>query len=91
MEETTLVCALADAPCVVKGSIFDRRCGTCQRAVMVAPSGQRVLRSRPATQILCMECFCAVTEGHDVMIVASEEEVRNEMRNVEPNYRRHRN
>jgi hypothetical protein len=88
-----LVCALADAPQVVPGSTFDRRCTGCRRAVMIAPSGQRILRDDPAAQVLCVDCFCAHGDGKDATIrpATSLEELRHEIRSARPNYPRYRN
>jgi hypothetical protein len=53
-----LVCALADGPLmVVVGTSFQHVCETCQRRVMVSPSGQKRLKSLENCKIVCMDCF----------------------------------
>jgi hypothetical protein len=91
-EQVTLVCALADAPLVVRGSTFSHRCSKCARAVMVAPSGQRLLRNRPGTKVVCDKCMLATMAADQKLAIAgSVEEVLDEARNAEPNHRRQRN
>jgi hypothetical protein len=64
-----LVCALADAPMVVAGSVFDRACGRCKRQVMIAPTGQDLLKRRPELDILCGECFAAAIVALEIAAV----------------------
>lgn len=92
-EQILLICMLADGPVAVEGAIFNRRCSACNRAVMVAPSGQRMLRQYPAAEVLCTGCFDAKEDRKNFTVepAASVEELRHEMRTARPNYHRYRN
>ena len=91
-QPTILVCALADAPRAVPGSIFHLRCTVCARSVMVAPSGQRVLTEMPRTKIVCGPCYEACSApGDTVQGAGTIGELRKEVRAARPNLRRHRN
>lgn len=52
-----LVAALADAPLATPGTIFDRFCNKCGARVMIALSGQAMLKKDPAMTVLCLACF----------------------------------
>jgi hypothetical protein len=56
-QPAVLICALADAPHVVPGSVFDRHCTVCGWRVMVAPTGQRMLAQIDMLRIVCEHCF----------------------------------
>jgi hypothetical protein len=45
-----------------------RVCGTCGAQVGIYPSGQAILRERPATRIVCSHCY--VPARHDVEMLA---------------------
>jgi len=51
-----LVCAPADALLAIPGSSFTRICSACSGRVMIAPSGQRFLKTNPSTRIICDRC-----------------------------------
>jgi hypothetical protein len=93
-EPIVLICELADAPRMVAGSIFDRKCALCGTAVMIAPSGQRILRSGPV-QIVCAPCFIAAKvpgNGKPTAVrISPIDELLRELENTQPNQRRHRN
>ena len=89
-DEAILVCALADSPMAVPGSIFNHRCSACGRPVMVAPSGQRLLKSIPDVRIICSYCF-EINSYDEVRGAASIEELKQEARSAKPNLRRGRN
>jgi hypothetical protein len=88
-EQAVLVCALADSPRVVPGSVFHHHCAVCGRSVMVAPSGQRILAKLPCT-IVCGECFQHMPSA-SVEAAGSIEEVLDEAARSQPNLRRGRN
>jgi hypothetical protein len=98
-DEHVIVCERADAAMTVAGSKFDRRCVECGELVMIAPSGQALLRSRPNSKVLCLPCFLPLahtakearfidadgTLTDDVRVAAQQ------LRGVIPNMRRRRN
>lgn len=87
-----LVCALADAPQVVPGSIFSHHCTVCGRQVMVAPTGQRMLATMDALSIVCERCFESHVQPDDEILPAGTiDEVFDEARRAQPNLRRSRN
>jgi hypothetical protein len=88
-----LVCADADAPLVAPGSIFDRSCAMCGRAVMIAPSGQGLLERHPETRILCARCFLTLPDAETatVAMAGTPEEIAQECSAATPNMRRRRN
>lgn len=89
-EEIILVCALADSPMTVPGSIYTRTCSHCRRAVMIAPSGQSVLAAHPQASIVCDHCF--KPDPDDAFgLAGTTQEIRNEVRNARPNLHRTRN
>jgi hypothetical protein len=56
---------------------------------MIAPSGQRLLRAMPATQIICAACYYATRHpGDTVDYAGTVEEIKNEVRAARPNQRR---
>lgn len=55
-EPAILVCAPADAPLAVPGSVYIHRCAYCHARLMTAPSGQALLK-RHRCQIICQTCY----------------------------------
>ena len=51
-----LVCALADWPMTIPGSIYDRECCECYRRVMISPTGLKRLGAEPWLEIICLPC-----------------------------------
>jgi hypothetical protein len=91
-EPVVLVCAPADAPRVVPGSVFGYACVLCGRQVMIAPSGQRMLAREPGIYIICGPCYGdTVKPGDKVALAGTAEEMRDEKRRALPNLRRSRN
>lgn len=91
-EPAILVCALADSPRVVPGSIFNHRCTVCRRRVMVAPSGQGMLAKMDSLRIVCGPCFENKWSPDDELLPAGTiDEVLDEARRAQPNLRRSRN
>ncbi len=90
LEPKVLVCSLADAPMVARGSVFHHQCAKCGRRVAVAPTGQRFLKDNPQTQIVCLFCFTPEPEGR-AELTASKEQILEEMRTATTNLRRSRN
>jgi hypothetical protein len=90
-EPCILICADADAPMTVRGSVFNH-CARCGRAVMVAPTGQQKLREIPDIEIRCGLCFMKYMEAGDTLELAAPlEEMRRERKTMQPNLRRYRN
>lgn len=88
----TIVCALATAPAMIRGSSFDRMCGVCGKRVMIAPSGQKLLRSKPDLEILCSGCFVLnPPKGPEIDVPGSPEEIAAELSAIVPNLYRKRN
>ena len=52
-----LVCAPATAEFTTPGSIFDHHCSRCRQRVMLATSGQKILKEKPALVIICAKCY----------------------------------
>lgn len=92
-EPAILVCALADAPKAVPGSIFTHHCTVCERLVMVAPSGQRALAERgDDLHIVCSPCFeRRVKPGDIVRPAGTPKEIADEVRHAQPNPHRSHN
>ena len=64
MKEGYLICNLATAPLMAQGSAFDRHCSRCGVRVMIAPSGQKILREKQL-EIVCMPCILPDLEKRD--------------------------
>ena len=80
-EEAILVCAPADAPLTVKGSAFGFRCVSCAAEVMIAPSGQKLLKRYRNIRIMCLPCAEKEFGPHpDVALGASAGEIVRELR-----------
>jgi hypothetical protein len=91
-EPTVLVCAPADAPRVVPGSLFGHSCVLCGRRVMIAPSGQRALARTPGIHIICGPCYWDIMKpGDKVATAGTAEEMLEEKLRAVPNLRRSRN
>lgn len=87
-----LIAAPADAPLTSPGSTFTHQCGKCGRRVMVAPTGQRLLREQPGTSIVCLPCFLAdPPKNLEFRPAGSTEEIRREVASAVPNQWRVRN
>lgn len=88
-----LVCALADAPRVVPGSVFHHTCQQCHTRLMMAPSGQQLLQQKPELRILCAPCALRVIDGAGIELdlAASKEQISHEVLSAMPNMRRWRN
>lgn len=83
-----LVCLRASYHTEVAGSVYDRRCGRCKAALMIAPSGQAFLKEKPATPLLCHVCYLADVKAgkiEDVELVADIDTIGREMRSLRPN------
>lgn len=89
-EPYCLVCALADEPTTVAGSIFSLRCGTCGARVMTAPSGQRLLKRFPRLPILCLRCYGRIDFPHAREFAAPLDEIAREKASEMPNFWRRR-
>ena len=91
-QPAVLVCALADAPYTVPGSIFRHHCTECGRRVMLAPSGQRMLATKNVLRIICERCFARnVKPGDQIAPTGTMDEILDELRRTQPNLRRNRN
>jgi hypothetical protein len=90
-----LVCLDADALTTLRGSTFDRSCGTCERRVMISPTGQRFLKRRPGIRILCERCYAALPDievaAAKHRLAAPPSEILAELKTRVPNLRRQRN
>ncbi|HEY1897034.1 MAG TPA: hypothetical protein VGG62_12205 [Terracidiphilus sp.] len=90
--DVRIICMPADAEMTTEGAVFDRRCATCSRFVMLAATGQRLLRERPEIEIMCLPCFQATRKPDDeIALAAPEEEIDRELDTLRPNLRRERN
>lgn len=86
-----LLCADADAPLVVAGSVFDRVCSKCGRRVMIAPSGQACLKVSPLA-IICIHCYMLQNpSGDEVIPAGNEADMLREAKTTRLNMRRRRN
>ena len=97
-DRAVLVCALASASFTVAGSVFDRACARCSRGVIIAPTGQQLLKRRPEAEVICGDCFAAALVVCEVAAVfelpAAEDEMIREVITAHPNprdFRSHRN
>ena len=86
-----LVCAIADAPLVVPGSVFVHSCSLCGVRLMTAPSGQEILKRHPTFKLLCTGCWKATREHDDILLPGTPEKVIEELKTSVPNMRRNRN
>jgi hypothetical protein len=90
-EPIFLVCAPADSPWAVPGSIFTRVCLTCFTRVMIAPSGQRFLQSHPEASVICERC---IPEDEPVSFAGAAADLETlvaEIKQARPNLYRDRN
>jgi hypothetical protein len=93
-EDKVLVCMRADAEYTTRGSKFDSRCARCNARVMVAPTGQRLLRKNKSVKIICEGCLEAFVAGdpYKVALPAPAEEFLQEFHEGQiPNPNRNRN
>lgn len=88
MNPPVLVCAPASSPRVPRGSIFTHSCSKCKERVMVAPSGQQILRTHKDCVIVCGNCY--VPDG-PALPAFSLEDFLDEVANATPNFWRKRN
>ncbi len=86
-----LVASDAEAPRMVPGSIFDRHCGTCNRRLMIAPSGQQFLKDHPESGIICSACWFKMQDKGDTTLAAEPEIILREATTSIPNFHRRRN
>lgn len=56
-EIAVLLCAPANSPVTLPGSVFNRHCRKCLTRVQISPSGQQQLKQNPAMTIVCMRCL----------------------------------
>ncbi len=90
--EGILVCEYADAPLAVAGTVFSHTCIRCGARLMVAPTGQRILREHPKFATLCKVCYARDTTVPDHGYLAgTPEEIAQECISARPNPRRTRN
>jgi hypothetical protein len=74
------------------GSVFDRFCHWCGERVMIAPSGQALLKTMPELKIMCAVCFASMdADAEEILLPASIEELRREIATARPNTWRQRN
>lgn len=91
-DEIIFVAASADAPLVVPGSSFDRKCGRCGKAVMISPSGQKFLKNTYGVTVICMQCAKPEdVRGELKLSTGTVQSLVEECRTAVPNMRRHRN
>ncbi len=92
-----IVCSRATADWVVPGSVFVHSCGKCGEKVMMAPSGQRILKASPeGSVIMCDVCYGPLESTlrkvcGDPTFADSVEEVAREVNSAVPNTYRTRN
>lgn len=87
-----LVCAPADSPRMVRGSVFGHRCTKCGVEVMIAPSGQRLLEvALLDLLIVCGPCFDKHHNGCPIVPAAGPKQMARESRGALINPRRKRN
>lgn len=91
-----LICSLAGAPTAVAGSVFHHRCSRCSARLMVAPSGQRILREHPDVRPVCLPCVMASAradggDGEIEIDLSNLQDILREMRQTVPNFWRKRN
>jgi len=92
-DSVILVCALADHPHIVVGSVFTHSCAVCQRGLVVAPDGQQILRKFPQAKTMCGRCFLRLPDAAEIPLelAAGVDGVRDEERQTQPNLHRRRN
>ena len=90
-----LLCARADSPRTIPGSRFDLHCWICRKRVMIAPSGQKVLK-RYGERCVRVTCAICAAEHFEAEIIRGhnindwDEQIR-ELRTAGPNTWRERN
>lgn len=93
MTQEFLVCMRADAEWVAQGSSFNRTCSRCTARVMVAPSGQALLRREPLLAIVCSICYARHPPNLpvDVRLAGEPQQIAREILSAVPNFWRKRN
>jgi hypothetical protein len=86
-----IICPLADAPIMVRGSSLNRRCRGCKRRVMMSPSGERRIQRFPKIKVLCVECLLAEADSDVVEAYADLNELKADLGNIVRNTWRERN
>lgn len=86
-----LVCAPADAPRIVPGTVFRHKCARCGLRLMMAPSGQKMLKRKPNIEIICCYCYQLDRAPHTCELAAPFEEIQRERQSSMPNFWRRRN
>lgn len=82
MEECIIICARVNSidKLAVPGSSTDKTCKDCGEAVIIAPSGQRLLKEREGVQVMCFECFSQNYKGSfEIALAAPPEEIAREI------------
>jgi hypothetical protein len=92
-DQVHIVCAPADGAWTTRGASFDHRCSKCSKHVMLALSGQRLLRTNPAARLICVPCFVVVLaeKGEAVELLPPSGEQLAEAKTAIPNMWRERN
>ena len=91
---SALICARADSPLIVRGSTLDKTCGLCGARVMMAPSGQAVLKEKPDIMIICASCFGTADFGDrkiEIQPACGMDQLKAEVSSAMPNTWRRRN
>lgn len=94
-ELRVLVCAPATAPFTTLGSDMTRFFFRCRVRVMIAPTGQRLLREDATVRIACVPCGIAhaIESGEDIRmdLPGTVDELLGEIMSKRPNHHRYRN
>ena len=92
-DKICLICMEATAAFTTPGATYDRRCSRCDIRVMIAPSGQALLKEHPEATILCIRCYGEDDSLHEepLRLPASPETIAAEMRLARANDWRNRN
>lgn len=83
----TLICAPADVELATPGSDYTHKCSACGERVVLAPSGQKLLREHPDVTVLCIHCY-RPKDGDEFRITSA---ALAEFRTAVPNTWRNRN
>lgn len=90
-DDLLLVCMRATAPFTVPGSDSSRSCSECGARVMIAPSGQSMLKAHPRARLICVRCFRSNLRPEDVVGVPDLDATLEEMQRAVPNLWKERN
>jgi hypothetical protein len=75
-ETVILVCALADGPWCVRGSVFTFSCVHCNRRLMVAPLGQKIVRDAKGKALtLCERCARRIPGCSEITAPAAKDDI----------------